>query len=230
MTSLHPTAAAGLTTASHPYAIFDAAVRHALIRDMHRLVDVLDEPITDVRRAALAQHIGYLLDQLQSHHRVQDEVIWPRVATDRADLAEFADRVRLSHAEPVQPGRELRRATQSWSSVPALRPQVLQAATAMREVIGPVLAADATSVPVACDVLPDHEWAEISRWPAPAGGPTARARRLFWLLDDAEPQLANLVLARTPRAVLWVLRNGFSGGYNRSAYLMWVGGGTGAAV
>ncbi len=230
MTSLHPTAAAGLTSASHPYAIFDAAVRHALIRDLHRLADVLDEPITDVRRAALAQHIGYLLDQVQSHHRVQDEVIWPRVAIDRADLADLADRVRLSHAELVTPGRELRRASQSWTSVPALRPQVLEAATAMRDAIGPVLDEDAASVPVACDVLPDHDWTEISRRLGPAGGPTARARRLFWLLDDAEPQLANLVLARTPRAVLWVLRNGFSGGYNRVAYLMWVGGGTGPAV
>ena len=41
---------------------------------------------------------------------------------------------------------------------------------------------------------------------------------------------AALLTARTPRAVMWVLRNGFSGAYNRSAYLMWVGGGTGPAV
>ncbi len=53
---------------------------------------------------------------------------------------------------------------------------------------------------------------------------------MFWLLDDLEPRQAAQLTARTPRAVMWILRNGFSGAYNRSAYLMWVGGGTGPAV
>ena len=239
MTSLHPTTSGALTFDSHPYAIFDAAVRHAIIRDLDRLVDVLDEPITDVRRAALTEHIAYLLDQLQSHHRVQDEVIWPRVAIERGDLTDLADRARLSHTDLQQPSRDLRRAAQSWSSVRMLRPQVHQAASAVREAVGPVLDRDAADVPVACEVLSEQDWTEIGRRLAPPvmrfggprpSGPTTRARRLFWLLDDADAHLAGLVLARTPRAVLWVLRNGFSGGYNRAAYLMWVGGGTGPAV
>ena len=239
MTSLHPTTSGALTIDDHPYAIFDAAVRHAITRDLDRLVDVLEEPITDVRRAALTEHVVFVLDQLQSHHRVQDEVIWPRVAIERAALADVADRVRLCHAHLQQPCRELRRAAQSWSSVRVLRQQVRDAVSAVRDAVGPVLDRDAAELPVACDVLSDQEWSEIGRRIAPPMlhfgaarpvGPAARARRLFWLLDDADPYLAGLVLARTPRAVLWVLRNGFSGGYNRAAYLMWVGGGTGPAV
>ncbi len=230
MTSLHPPAARALSTTSHPYAIFDAAVRHAVLRDLHRLVDALDEPITDVRRSALVQHTGYLLDQLKAHHRLQDEVIWPRVAVERADLTDVAEQVRQSHAALGGPTRDLWRAAQSWSTVGTLRPQARQAGVAMLDVSTPVLDDDANCLPVACEVLPDQDWAEVGRRLSRPGGPTARARRLFWLLDDADADLASLVLARTPRAVLWVLRNGFSGGYNRAAYLRWVGGGTGPAV
>ena len=60
--------------------------------------------------------------------------------------------------------------------------------------------------------------------------PTKRARQLFWLLDDLDPALAARLLQGTRRSTLWVLRNGFSGAYNRSSYLMWIGGGTGPAV
>ena len=230
VTSSPRIAAPAVSAASHPYAVLDAAVRHALTRDLERLADALTEPITDVRRSALAQHIGFLLDQMQAHHRVQDEVIWPRVEVERADLAATADRVRRSHADLVEPSRDLRRAAQSWSSVRTLRPDVVEAALTLRDRARPVLDSDADSVPIACKVLPTADWVDIRRrlaWPT---GPTARARRLFWLLDDTDPALVSLVLARTPRSVLWVLRNGFSGGYNRAAYLMWVGGGAGPAV
>ena len=53
---------------------------------------------------------------------------------------------------------------------------------------------------------------------------------MFWLLDELDAGLTDLLLQRTPRAEMWILRNGFSGAYNRSAYLMWVGGGTGPAL
>ena len=230
MTSLHSGVAPALNTATHRYAVLNAAVRHAVTRDLDRLVDVLDRPVTDVRRAALAQHIGFLLDQLQAHHRVQDEVIWPRVEVERADLTDVADQVRTSHAELTEHCCDLRRAAQSWSSLAALRLQVREAAAAMRDRTVPVLDADAHRVPITCQVLPDHDWAEIRHRLMQRGGPTTRARRVFWLLDDADAPLASALLARTPRAVLWVLRNGFSGGYNRAAYLMWVGGGAGPAV
>ena len=65
---------------THRHAVSDAAIRHAVLRDVDRLTEVLGDPVTDVRRAALAGHVGFLLDQLQAHHRLQDEVIWPRVA------------------------------------------------------------------------------------------------------------------------------------------------------
>ena len=68
-----------------------------------------------------------------------------------------------------------------------------------------------------------------SATPRPVG-PTKVARQLFWLLDDLPPAQAEQLLFTTPSWMMWVLRNGFSGAYNRAAYLMWIGGGNGRAV
>ncbi|MGS0685560.1 hemerythrin domain-containing protein [Nakamurella sp. GG22] len=235
MTSIERTAAvsmgaAALGSSTHRHAVSDAAIRHAVLRDVDRLTQVLGEPVNDVRRTALAGHIGFLLDQLQAHHRLQDEVIWPRVGVARADLADVADRVRVAHAELVEPSRTLRRVAQRWTYAPASRPDVLDAVMEFDARLDPVLGQDAELVPLARSALSPREWTEIDRHLPAKGGPTRRARRMFWMLDQLDQEAADVLLQRTPRAEMWILRNGFSGAYNRSAYLMWVGGGTGPAV
>jgi hypothetical protein len=219
-----------LGSGTHRHAVSDAAIRHAVLRDVDRLTKVLVEPVTDVRRAALAGHIGFLLDQLQAHHRLQDEVMWPRVALAHADLSDVADRVRVSHADLVEPSRALRRTVRRWTFEPASRPDVLDAVMEFDTRLDQVLSQDGELVPLACSALPDREWTEIDRHLPAKGGPTRRARRMFWLLDGLDAGLADLLLRRTPRAEMWMLRNGFSGAYNRAAYLMWVGGGSGPAL
>ena len=82
----------------------------------------------------------------------------------------------------------------------------------------------------ACDELAVADWVQTDRWMATRRRPTVLARRLFWLLDELDAAQRAALLDRTPRAAMWVLRNGFSGAYNRSSYLMWTGGGNGPAV
>lgn len=60
--------------------------------------------------------------------------------------------------------------------------------------------------------------------------PTTLAYRHFWLLDGLPPQQAEAVAREFTAATRWVLRNVLSGGYNRRAYLMWIGGGSGPAI
>ncbi len=157
-------------------------------------------------------------------------MIWPRVGLTQAELSDVADRVRVSHADLVEPSRALRRTVQRWTFDPASRPDVLDAVMEFDARLDPVLGQDAELVPPACSALSSREWTEIDRHLPAKGGPTRRARRMFWLLDELDAGLTDLLLERTPRAEMWILRNGFSGAYNRSAYLMWVGGGTGPAL
>ena len=122
----------------------------------------------------------------------------------------------------------VRNATLGWSRSALTRLTVLSAVRELNDRVGPVIDQDADLLPLACEALlpAPVEVERRIRWE----NPTRLARRLFWLLDDLDARQAELLLQRTPPAAMWILRNGFSGGYNRSSYLMWVGGGTGPAV
>ena len=230
-----------LAPAPHRQTVVHGAVRHAVQRDLERLALVLTEPVTAVRRAALIGHSGFLLDQLLAHHRLQDRAIWPAVVARRPDLADLGERVARSHAELLDPIGSVRQAVLRWKAAPGERLEALSALQGLGPRLTPVLDLDTELLPVACAAMPADGWAAVERRPWPGGpawlgspgwlgSPTRLARRTFWLLDELDPARAALLLHRTPSAVMWVLRNGFSGAYNRSAYLMWVGGGTGPVV
>lgn len=225
MTELDAVAGRILTVAVSGEAVVTDALHQALRRDLGRLIAVLTDPVTVVRRGALIGHISYLLQELQAHHRVLDEIRWLDVVAVRPDLADVAYQVALSHDELASPLRSLRNCTLAWRSDSKRRLEVRSAVQDFSAAASAVLDQDSELAPVIDEVLgaaPAPQW-----WKS---APTRLARRTFWLLDDLDTGRADLLADRTPRAVMWVLRNGFSGAYNRSAYLMWAGGGTGPAV
>ena len=200
-------------------------------RDLAGSSEVLDEPVTAVRRQAIIGHIGFLLDELAAQHRLLDQSIWPAAAAHRPDLADLADRVRVSHDDLVPATVMVRNATQGWSRSAPRRGSVLSAVRELNGRIGPVIDQDAELLPLAC--------ADAGR--VPSDRPEVDRRRPVEQPDPAGPP--DLLAAGRPRRPpgraaaaadaagrMWILRNGFSGAYNRSSYLMWVGGGTGPAV
>jgi hypothetical protein len=227
MTSLDPGAISTLTLAVNGDAVTTDTLQHAVRRDLSRLIRVLSEPVTAVRRGALIDHTCFLLDQLQDHHRVLDEVSWPRVLAARPELVDVASRVALAHGELAEPLRSVRNSSLDWRGDARHRLDVLAAVRELAAALSPVLVQDSELAPLIDEVLgagqPRGRW----NW---VGVPTRLARRTFWLLDDLNPRQADLLTGRMPRTAMWILRNGFSGAYNRSAYLMWTGGGTGAAI
>jgi hypothetical protein len=214
----------------HQLAVTTAIVNRAVRRDLDRFVTVLADPVTSVRRAALADHVGFVLDQLETVHRMQDGSLWPAVLAHRPHLADLADRAAQAHARIAEPIAVLRDAALTWKRAPITR---MAAHTKVRDLavaLEPVAGQDAETVPLACAMLLVGAGTEIEKALAHPVGPTKVARRLFWLLDDLPAAQAALLLAPTPSWMMWVLRNGFSGAYNRAAYLMWIGGGNGPAV
>ncbi|MET0967077.1 MAG: hemerythrin domain-containing protein [Nakamurella sp.] len=214
----------------HQLAVTTGVVNRAVRRDLDRFISVLAEPVTSVRRTALADHVGFILDQLEAVHRLQDAALWPAVLNRRPHLADLADRAAKAHAGLAGSIESARQAALTWKRAPVTR---TAARTALRDLtiaLEPVAGQDAETVPLACAMLPDDALSRIDHAHPRPVGPTKVARRLFWLLDDLPPAQAQQLLAPTPRWMLWVLRNGFSGAYNRAAYLMWIGGGNGPAV
>jgi len=117
----------------------------------------------------------------------------------------------------------LRHESRLWSRDPLRRSAVRTAADVAVAALGPV------RVGAPGDPGPPGRFAVRLR-ELPWRRPTALAYRHFWLLDDLPPHLVDEVTADLSRPAGWALRNVLSGGYNRRAYLMWIGGGSGPAV
>lgn len=173
----------------------------ALARDLDRLGGVLAGPVTQVRRAALAGHVGFLVEQA-------------RPAGD-------------------PPGRHsvafsrLRHESRLWSRDP-LRRAHLRAAV---EVAAAAVDSSRAAVRRGSGSGPAPTDRTVVRLrDLPTRRPTAAAYRYFWLLDELPPQLAQVVTGGFSGPARWVLRNALSGGYNRRAHLMWIGGGSGPAL
>ena len=171
-----------------------ALVRLAVARDLDRLAPVLSEPVTAVRRAALAAHVTFLVEQARDAEE----------GTGRYPVALS----RLGHEARL------------WSRDPLRRPQVRAAARAAALAWAALPAASRTG-PAA---------ARVRLRSLPAHRPTTLAYRYFWLLDELPPDRVDDVTDPYSGPARWVLRNVLSGGYNRRAYLMWFGGGSGPAV
>ncbi|MEP6560376.1 MAG: hypothetical protein ABJD68_04775 [Nakamurella sp.] len=214
----------------HHRAVSAATTHRAVRRDLDRFAIVLADPVTTVRRAALVEHIGFVLDQLDGLHRLLDESLWPAVLEHRPHLTDLADRAAEAHTGLTEPIAALRQAAATWKRAPITRTAAHTAVRNLTLALEPIVGQDAETVPLACAMLPPQAWAEIEHSQPRSVGPTKVARRLFWLLDDLPPAQAAALLAPTRSWTLWVLRNGFSGAYNRAAYLMWIGGGNGPAV
>ena len=165
---------------------------------------MLAQPITAIRRTALVGQVGYLVDQIRD-----------------AD-PELADR----YAGPLS---RLRHESRRWSGEPGRRLAVLAAAEHAALAVGPTVAADRDNPPL--DGLAAGAGSNRTRLlELSAQRPTTLAYRYFWLLDDLPAHAAEPLTREFTAATRWVLRNMLSGGYNRRAHLMWIGGGAGPAV
>jgi hemerythrin-like domain-containing protein len=77
--------------------IFHAALR----RDLERMINVLAGANNHARpeqRAALAEHVGLVLDLLHHHHTGEDTGLWPLVRRRAPDLGSQLDTMEAEHA------------------------------------------------------------------------------------------------------------------------------------
>jgi hypothetical protein len=210
----------------------DAVLHRAVLRDLDRLTSVLAGPVTAVRRSALIGHVTFLTGELRRHWQLQDELIWPRAVAADPSLAGAADQVRDDHLAAAAECAAMVMAAQQWGTIGDAEHRVLvrDAVREVAAVLPAVLERDGDVTAVALGALTNQDWAAIDRGVVRRRRPTVLARKLFWLLDELDPASAAALLADVPPLRMWVLRNGFSGGYNRGSYLMWVGGGLGVPV
>ena len=228
MTALDMGTPGSLAAGAARPAVLAGIVQHAVRRDLERLDRVLAEPVTAVRRAALIRHAGFLLDQLQAQFALLDHQFRAVAGSADPELSSRCAQAHRSHDELAGVQITLRGCLTHWRTAPGDRAAVRAALQDFAAAVRPVLDQDSELLSMLGTVaLP---FGGVTGVGSVGMVPTKRAHQLFWLLDGLDPALAAHLLQGTRRSTLWVLRNGFSGAYNRSAYLMWNGGGTGPAV
>ena len=200
----------------------------AVLRDLGRFDRALDGGVTEVRRQALSRHLMFVLDQVAAQQRWLADEVWPSVA----DRVGGLDEVSAGWAELRPSLVALRSLAAQWAGLPSLRTKVRSAVRDLVAELSVVVGRELAVLPSVLAVLSDDEWAraEVARRSRESRVPTAVARRVFWLLDSLDEERADVLLRGTRPYRLWILRNGFSGGYNRSSFLMWVGGGSGPSL
>lgn len=196
-------------------------VHDAFRRDLGRARSVLtreDEPGPRQLRA-IAGHLCWMMDFLESHHRLEDRGLYPAVREADPASAPLLDEMASDH-EAVAEGIDAVRAVATERDVSAAR--LLDAVDRLSETLLPHLRREEeVAMPVVSRVLTNAQWdaveqANLERLPA-----TELAREGHWLIDDAEPEDRALVLGLVPPLQRAFLLYGFGCSYRRRKLACW---------
>ena len=205
-------------------------VHSALRRDLERSRVVLTAgTVPDARRAALAEHLVWMMDFLHHHHEGEDNGLYPLVRTKDAALGEILDSMNCEHAAIVPAMDEVKMAARSWAKDPTQTPRVLAAIEALNAVLGPHLKHEEEEMmPLVQQTVSQREWQEWDQ--ATNVGPKSSKQLAFeghWLIDNTTAEERNTVVHQVPAVPRFFLVNFMGGSYRRRRAALW--GGTPAA-
>ncbi|MGW0024108.1 hemerythrin domain-containing protein [Rhodococcus sp. NPDC003383] len=162
-------------------------VHSALRRDLLRTRTVLDTgPVSDDRRARLADHILWMMDFLHHHHEGEDTGLYPLVVRLNPEAAPLVHRMDEDHRriEPamVEVGSAARRFARAESGS---RAGLSAALTALTDVLLPHLEREELDMmPVVSETLTDAQW---RTWDEEANiapkSMSALGKEGIWLID-----------------------------------------------
>ena len=204
-----------------PHEVMNTVLHHALRRDLRRLSETLRTPVTGPRRAALAEHVGFVLRQLQHHHTAEDELIWPAVLRRRPDLVELFAQLAAEHGALDAVISRLTRSGAAWTD--EFGQAAMRTALAGLElVLEPHLEhEEAEAMPLICTVLTAADWATIDKHLHRPTLPSKTAETMLWMLDDLDPRQAAVVEGLLPRPLWRTLQLRYASGWRRRQALLW---------
>jgi hypothetical protein len=201
-------------------------VHSALRRDLERSRIVLTAgAVPDPRRAALAEHLIWMMDFLHHHHEGEDNGLYPLVRAKDAALGEILDAMNSEHEVIVPAMDEVKMAARSWAGNPADAPRVLLAIEALNVVLGPHLKHEEEEMmPLVQQSVSHREWQEWDH--ATNVGPKSSKQLAFeghWLIDNTTAEDRNTVVHLVPAVPRFFLVNFMGGPYRRRRAALWDG-------
>jgi hemerythrin HHE cation binding domain-containing protein len=201
-------------------------VHSALRRDLERSRIVLTAgTVPDARRAALAEHLIWMMDFLHHHHEGEDNGLYPLVRAKDAALGEILDSMNSEHEAIVPAMDEVKTAARSWAKDPTQTPRVLAAIEALNDVLAPHLKHEEEEMmPLVQQAVSQREWQEWDQ--ATNVGPKSSKQLAFeghWLIDNTTAEERNTVVHQVPAVPRFFLLNFMGGPYRKRRAALWDG-------
>ncbi len=208
-------------------------VHNALRRDLARARDRLAAPelVPAAQRAALGEHLGWLMDFLHRHHESEDEGLY-RLVRERAagsadDLAVF-DRMASAHEAiaGAMVGVEAAGAALAVDPTADAALAAVDALDALSALLLPHLREEEDeAMPIVSRLITAGEWRASEREHNLDGKTKAQLGfEGHWLIDGVDATDRTTVLALVPPVPRFVLLHGFARRYRRHAERCWGAG------
>jgi hemerythrin-like domain-containing protein len=218
-----------MTDTSGPADTVMMGVMHdAMPRDFVRACAVLssETPLGGVQRAALADHVVFMLEFLHDHHHNEDERLWPLVRAHDPMLGEALDRMSDDHASIAAGAADVLRTMGAFRSDAgdAGRRELAGALDGFNCVLLPHLAHEEAEVmPRVSACLTADQWHAFEKDAMPPFTVPVLAEYFNWFLEDLDEDRTRRVKASLPAPIVFTMTRVFGRGYRRRAAQRWLG-------
>ncbi len=202
-------------------------VHSALRRDLTRTATALtaQHQPADGQRAALAAHLGWMMDFLHRHHEGEDAGLWPLVRSLDPSAGDLLDQMEHDHAQITPQMATLSTATVRYSGdgADAARDGVVEALASLRAVLDPHLHREETEMmPIVSRALTNEQWEDFNQehYIKPKSK-SELGREGHWLIDSIDPVGYTIVVGTVPPVPRFVLLHAFAGRYARACAARW---------
>lgn len=202
-------------------------VHEALKRDLRRARDVLaaSPPPRGRQRAALGEHVTWMMGFLHAHHTSEDVGLWPAVRERNPAAGELLDSLEADHARiaPAADAVTACAAAYTLGSDDTSRRALVDAIDGLLAVLVPHLDREvADAMPVVAATLTVAEWDAIEQKHNLDGKlPRQLAMEGHWLIEGIDREGYDVVVGKVPPVMRFVLVHGFGRAYRRRASARW---------
>lgn len=199
-------------------------VHNALRRDLQRAREALTrDPAADERQIrAIAEHLTWMMEFLDAHHRSEDDGLYPLVRERDPSAALLLDDMAHDHEAVSRSIDFLETLLQGGDQV-GPRDPIVQAIDDLSEILLPHLEREERDVmPIVSRAITNAEWAGLEQEHNLDGKSVSQlGKEGHWLIDDAATDDRDRVLGLVPRLPRLALVYGFGPSYRRQRRACW---------
>ena len=200
-------------------------VHNGLRRDLQRVHTALsDWPYPDpVQRAAIVDHLSWMIQFLHKHHHAEDDGLYPMVRQRVPKAAGILDVMDRDHHALAAAIDGVARSARDYAASDASRDDLRCAVDELAALMLPHLRREEDeAMPVVSQCMSKAEWDDWDRrFNLDTRSLAERSFDGLWLMDGTDEADCEVVRSVIPRPVAWMLERFKSRDYARRAYRCW---------